>query len=259
MHVSLLFVVPLIALATVTAGADPSAGGQGRFVAREVKVGAERHRFLVWLPPGHDASRRWPAIVFLHGSGESGTDGERPTWVGLGPALKAHAGQWPYVVVFPQKPSEEEEWEEREALALAALEDATRAFAIDADRVALMGMSQGGHGAWFIGARNAKRWRCLVPICGYGRPRCIVGRVAELPVWAFHGMRDDIVDPRETEATIAQTQEVRRQRGLDPASARLTLFPDANHNAWDPAIAHDSLRVWLAEQLAPRSNAAGSR
>ncbi|MFN8588488.1 MAG: alpha/beta hydrolase-fold protein [Candidatus Eisenbacteria bacterium] len=261
MHASWLFVVPLLALAAVTAGAQSStpAPGAGRFVPREVKVGHERHKFLVWLPPGHDAGRHWPAILFLHGSGESGTDGERPTWVGLGPALKAHPEQWPYVVVFPQKPTDQEEWEERESLALAALDDAVRTFGVDAGRVALMGMSQGGHGAWLIGARHPERWRCLVPICGYGRPHCIVGRIAELPVWAFHGLRDDVVDPRETEATIAQTQDVRRQRGLDPATARLTLFPEANHNAWDPAIAHDSLHVWLAEWLAPRTNTGGSR
>lgn len=259
MHASLMLLVPLFALAAVTAGAQPPAPGAGRFVSREVKVGGERHRFLVWLPPNHDTHRRWPAILFLHGSGESGTDGEKPTHVGLGPALQAHPEQWPYVVVFPQKPSDEEEWEERESLALAALDDATRQFAIDPDRVALVGMSQGGHGTWFLGARNPKRWRCLVPICGYGRPHCIAGRVAALPVWAFHGLRDDVVDPRETEATIAATQERRRTRGLDPASAKLTLFPEANHNAWDPAIAHDSLRVWLAEQTAPRANAGGAR
>lgn len=252
MHAPLLLLAPLFLLAAVTSAGAQTPSAAGRFVAREVKVGAEKHKFMIWLPPGHDAHQKWPTIVFLHGSGESGTDGEKPTWVGLGPALKAHPEQWPYVVVFPQKPSDEEEWEEREAVAFAALDDATRAFGADPKRVALMGMSQGGHGAWFIGARHADRWRCLVPICGYGRPHCISGRVAALPVWAFHGLRDDVVDPRETQATIAQTRDIRKLRGLDPETARITLFPEANHNAWDPAIAHDSLHVWLAERLGAR-------
>ncbi len=252
MHAPLLLLAPLFLLAAVTSAGAQTPPAAGRFVAREVKVGAEKHKFMVWLPPGHDAKQKWPAILFLHGSGESGTDGEKPTWVGLGPALKAHPDQWPYVVVFPQKPSDEEEWEEREGVAFAALDDATHTFGADPERVALMGMSQGGHGTWFIGARHADRWRCLVPICGYGRPHCISGRIAALPVWAFHGLRDDVVDPRETQATIAQTRDIRKQRGLDPETAHLTLFPEANHNAWDPAIAHDSLHVWLAERLGAR-------
>lgn len=250
MPASLLLLLPLALLATVIAsGGTPAASTAGRFVYRDVQVGREHHKYAVWLPPGHDANRKWPAIVFLHGSGESGSDGLAPTRVGLGPALQAHSERWPFVVVFPQKPRDDEEWEEREAMALQALDNAGREFSIDPARVALAGMSQGGHGTWLIGARHPERWRCLVPVCGYGRPHCISGRVAALPVWAFHGLRDDVVDPIETQRTIALTREIRVQRGLDPATAHMTLFPEANHNAWDPAFAHDSLNVWLREQL----------
>ena len=218
-------------------------------------TGTASNRFLaragyrLYLPPNYTPARPWPVILVLHGAGERGRDNERQLAVGLAPALSAHPERWPFVVVFPQKPSDEEEWEERENIALAALEDATKAFAIDTKRVALAGMSQGGHGTWFIGARHPDRWRCLVPVCGDGRPHCISGRVAALPVWAFHGLRDDVVDPIETQRTIALTREIRASRGLDAETARMTLFPEANHNAWDPAFAHDSLNVWLREQL----------
>ena len=59
--------------------------------------------------------------MFLNGSGECGTDGLKQTWQGLGPALLAHPERWPFVVVLPQKPSEDEEWEEREDLVFGAL------------------------------------------------------------------------------------------------------------------------------------------
>ncbi len=253
MHPSLLLLLPLAALAVVSSsGGAPASPDRGRYVYRQVQVGGVSCKYAVRLPPGHDPKQKWPAVLFLHGSGESGTDGEAPTRVGFGPALQAHPERWPFVVVFPQKPSDEEEWEERENIAFAALEDATKAYAIDTKRVALAGMSQGGHGTWFIGARHPERWRCLVPVCGYGRPRCISGRIAALPVWAFHGLRDDVVDPIETQRTIALTREIRSQRGIAPETARMTLFPEANHNAWDPAFAHDSLNVWLREQLEVR-------
>jgi len=232
-----------------TAGAIPDSG---RFVFRSVRVKHAAHRYAVWLPPGHPGAARWPAILFLHGSGECGDDGEKPTRVGIGPALQAHPERWPFVVVFPQKPTEDEEWEEREDVVFAVLQDAVRHDRVDAARVALVGLSQGGHGAWFIGARHPERWRCLVPICGYGRARNIQRRAVTLPVWAFHGLRDDLVDPNDTRKIVAGLREQRSERGLDPGAVHLTLFPDADHDSWDPAFAHDSLVVWLREQLAAR-------
>src|SRR5262245_18870911 len=89
----------LVALATGPAASAPA--DTARFVFRDVAVGGERHRYAAWLPRGFDASRTWPAIVCLHGSGECGSDGVKPTAIGLGPQLKAHPERWPFVVVFP--------------------------------------------------------------------------------------------------------------------------------------------------------------
>jgi predicted peptidase len=237
----------MLALAVTSAhGATPDSA---RFVTREVAVDGERHRYAAWLPAGFDASRPWPAILFLHGSGECGSDGLKPIGIGLGPALKAHPERWPFVVVFPQKPTEDEEWEEREDLVFAVLADATKAFAIDSARVALAGVSQGGHGAWMIGARHPARWACLVPVCGYGRARTVQRRAVHLPVWAFHGLRDDLVNPEDTRAIVAGLRAQRTLLGLDPSAVHMTLFPDANHNSWDPAFASDSLNAWLQERL----------
>jgi len=250
MHAHALLLLPFLALAAIPAGASAgTAPDSGRFVYRTVRVKRVAHRYAVWLPPGHGSRGVWPAIVFLHGSGECGTDGEKPTRVGLGPALAAHPERWPFVVVFPQKPTEDEEWEEREDVVFGVLADATKRDGIDATRIALAGISQGGHGTWFIGARHPERWRCLVPVCGYGRAKNIERRAVRLPVWAFAGLRDDVVDPNDTRKIVAGLRAQRTALGLDPDDARLTLFPDANHDSWDPAFAHDSLNVWLKEQL----------
>jgi predicted peptidase len=238
----------LLALPAPSRAAAPDSAATGRMVIREAQSGGESHRFAVWLPPGFDAKKRWPAIVFLHGSGECGTDPLAPTRVGLGPVLAARPASWPFVVVFPQKPVEEQEWEERDSLVLAELDAASREFAIDPRRVALGGMSQGGHGAWVLGAWYPTRWSCLIPICGYGRAKTIAPRVARLPVWAFHGLRDDVVDPAEAQNIVAAVREERTKLGLDPKAARLTLFPDANHNSWDPACAEPGLAPWILEQ-----------
>lgn len=226
------------------AGAD-----SGRFVVRTIPAEGGTRTLTVWLPPGFDPARRWPAIVFLHGSGECGKDGEKPTQIGLGPALRAHPGRWPFVVLFPQKPTEDEKWEEHEAQVFASLDEAARAFAVDTTRLALAGVSQGGHGAWMIAARHAARWKCLVAVCGYGRARTISGRVAMLPVWAFHGLRDDLVDPGDTRRIVAELKARKTQLGLDTTTVRMTLYPDANHNSWDPAFSEPELPVWIGHWL----------
>jgi predicted peptidase len=201
--------------------------------------------YAVWLPPGYDRARAWPCIVFMNGSGECGTDGLKQTWQGLGPELIAHPERWPFVAVLPQKPDADEEWEEREDLVFAALKAVQRSFAIDPERIALTGISQGGHGAWMIGARHPDRWSCLVPVCGYGRART-VGRAWKLPVWAFQGLKDDVVDPREPQAIVAELARRKQVAGLP--EPRMTLYSDLGHGCWATAYADSTLPAWMLEQ-----------
>lgn len=236
-------------LALPAEGVTPAPGPA--FVFRTVRVGNATHRFAVWLPAGYDGRARWPALLFLHGSGECGRDGQAPTRAGLGPALAAHPERWPFVVVFPQKPTPDTEWEEHEALVDAVWRQAQRDYHIDAKRAALTGMSQGGHGAWMLAARAPGRWRALVPVCGYGRAISIAPRVAVLPVWAFHGLRDDVVDPADTRKIVAALRAERTRRGLDPDGARMSLYDAANHNSWDSAYNEPELPVWLGRFTAP--------
>ncbi len=250
---TLLAALPVFAVAAALTQGGSAAATPGRFEFRTVKVKGVAHRFAVWLPPGFtkDGPKR-PAILFLHGSGESGTDGEKETKVGLGPALEAHPERWPFVVVMPQKPSEFEEWWEHEDLAFAALDDAARVYRLDERRVALVGMSQGGHGAWMMAARYPDRWRCVVPICGYARAHTVAPRISRLPVWCFQGLKDDVVNPHETREIVRWLRDIEKRDGLDTTLVRATFFPDANHDAWDPAFAEPELPVWIAQHLAAK-------
>ena len=241
----------------VSGVASASAGPQSAstaFQVRHLRLKGDSMAYAVWLPPGYDRSRAWPCIVFLNGSGECGTDGLKQTWQGLGPALLAHPERWPFVAVLPQKPGADEEWEEREDLVFAALKAVQRSFNIDPERIALTGISQGGHGAWMIGARHPGRWSCLVSVCGYGRAST-VSRAWRLPVWAFQGLKDDVVDPRESQGIVAELRERQKAAGLtadDPRAARLTLYPDLGHGCWAAAYGDSTLPAWMLEQRGGR-------
>lgn len=250
---ALLSAISLFAVATAIAKDPVTPTESGRFEYRTVRVDGASHRYAAWLPPDYAAGgRARPAIVFLHGSGECGDDGEKPVRVGLGPALQAHPERWPFVVLFPQKPTADEEWWEHEALVFAVLKDASSHFGVDTKRVALAGMSQGGHGTWMIGARHPERWRCLVPVCGYGRAQTVATRIRNVPVWCFQGMKDDVVLPHESQEIVRWMEELKRSGGLDTTNLRATFYPDANHNSWDRAFAEEELPGWIGERLAPR-------
>ena len=101
----------------------------GRLVPHEVRLpSGTTARYAVWLPPGFTPEHYWPAVVFLHGKPESGTDNARQTEVGLGPALRQRPGGWPAVVVFPQKPDADVSWSARDDLVLTVLAGARASY-----------------------------------------------------------------------------------------------------------------------------------
>lgn len=225
---------------------------------RQMEVDGVRYAYAVYVPPGEPpqmragerqdrrrGARGWPCVLFLHGAGECGVDGVQQTKVGLGPAVLAAPQRWPCVVLFPQKPSAVTEWEEHEPFLLEVLERTQRELPIDPDRIALTGLSQGGHGAWVLAARHPQRWSCVAPLCGYGQPLTVSPRVAGLRVWAFHGERDEAVSADFTRRIIAGIRQVQREQGQAVPEARMTLYPELGHNCWDAAYAEEELARWM--------------
>ncbi len=60
------------------------------FLDRTVKSGALELRYQVYVPPTYDGHRSLPVILFLHGSGERGSDGIKQTQVGMPSQIRWH-------------------------------------------------------------------------------------------------------------------------------------------------------------------------
>jgi len=208
----------------------------GHFVAHTV---AER-RYQVWVPAAYDPSRKWPAILFLHGIGERGDDGEAQTQVGLGRALREGKLDPQAIIVFPQCPLTQR-WEEGALpVAVAALDRAMNDYAIDPRRVSLTGISMGGAGAWLLAVEQPQRFSALAPICGWAPPHPdqAAKRLGKMPVWFFHGSEDPVVPVADSRAMAA----------VLGANAAYTEFPGVKHNSWDPAYQTTGVIAWLLEQ-----------
>ena len=242
-----------------TPATDGAAPGTG-FAFFSLEFGGRSYPYALYVPRGYDGTRAWPLILFLHGRGESGRDGSRQLSVGLGPELVARPERWPFLVLFPQKPAKDDEWEQHEAPLLAMLDEVAGRYKVDPNRVLLTGLSQGGHGTWVLGARHSERWAALVPVCGYaGAPmgfppvRSLASRfegtaadlapaLAGLPIWAFHGEADETVPVAATIELVAATQRA-------GGSPKLTVFPGVGHASWEPAYRTPELPEWMLQQV----------
>ncbi|MGH7243865.1 MAG: hypothetical protein ACREJD_10645 [Phycisphaerales bacterium] len=227
------------------------------FVFKEIEVhdagpGGKR-LYAVYIPRGYDPAKPTPTILFLHGSGESGTDGQKQVAVGLGSAILLNRDAWPFIAVFPQKPDMQSQWIDHKQLVLDILAKTQAEYNVDPDRLYLTGLSQGGAGTWAFGALYPDKWAALVPICGYYRkmgdeflPQSIAIRVKDLPIWAFHGLKDTAVPPEQTTEIVNAVQQ--RQIGMENlVPIKITLLPDADHNSWDPAYRNYDLGKWFLQ------------
>src|SRR5258707_4041749 len=82
--------------------------------------GAEA-KYVLFIPHDYKGDKEVPLILFLHGSGETGSDGEKPAKAGLGLAIRKQEKTFPFIAVFPQ--SQKRTWQ-------AGSEDGKRALAI---------------------------------------------------------------------------------------------------------------------------------
>lgn len=186
-----------------------------------------------------DQPQRWPLVLFLHGSGERGTDLARLRSQGLPPLLDAGLSL-PAYVLAPQCP--EGAWWNPAQLA-DLLDTVEAAYPIDPQRLSVTGLSMGGYGSWALALEQPHRFSALAPICGGGDP----GRAAEiahLPQGVFHGARDEVVPLAESERMVAALHAA-------GADVRFTVYPEAGHDAWTPAYREPDLLPWLIGQRRP--------
>jgi predicted peptidase len=246
----------LMAACSSTPPASPFPG----FVQRSLVVDGRQRPYAVFVPV-HAPGERLPVVLFLHGSGERGTDGRAQTQAGLGPWLRGHAASFPALVVMPQVDREEEWMGANARMALAVLDQAMAEFNGDPERVYATGMSMGGYGTWEVALADPARFAALVPVCGGVRaPRperptlgvsavagledpytALATRLRHVPAWLFHGAQDEVVRPDDDR----RLHEAAGQVGAD---FRYTEYPQGNHNAWDATYSSQPMWDWLFAQ-----------
>ena len=194
--------------------------------------------YLTFLPKSYSAKGdKVPLIVFLHGSGERGTDLDKVKAWGP-PAIVETNPDFPFMVVSPQIP--DGQWWDAYVLK-SMLDDVLKRYNVDPKRVYLTGISMGGYGAWDFASRYPEYFAAVAPICGGGIPR-LTRSLKDIPVWAFHGLKDDAVPEQES----ARMVEALKAQG---GNVKYTVLPEAGHvEAWVHAYGEAGLFEWFQQQ-----------
>jgi predicted peptidase len=230
----LLFGVAMALQPAASVAQEKKNAQQAKSFEKEITIKVTLN-YLLFLPEGYESSeKKWPLILFLHGAGESGNDIEKVKATGL-PKLLETKTDMPFVVVSPQSPRGG--WNADSLNAL--LDDVIAKYKIDVDRVYLTGLSMGGFGTWELGTAHPERFAALAPICGGGNP-ARASRLKGVPVWAFHGAKDNVVPIARTEAMIKAMKEA----GMEP---KFTIYPDARHDSWTETYNNPELYKWFLE------------
>ena len=66
-------------------------------------------------------------------------------------------------------------------------------------------------------------------------------RLKRLPVWAFHGAKDDIVPIERSREMVDALTKVQ-------GTAKLTVYPEVGHDSWTATYDNPEVYKWLLEQ-----------
>lgn len=194
----------------------------------------EKLKYIVRYPDGYKNGVKYPVIIFLHGAGTRGNDIEILKANPYFQMTEQHS-HFPFITVAPHC-SENTWFDMFEQLTKLAVKVSNEDFA-DKKRIYLMGASMGGYATWQLAMSLPQLFAAIVPVCGGGM-YWNAGRLKNIPVWAFHGEKDNVV---KCEESIKMVDKVNECGG----NARLTVYPENSHDAWSDTYSNYEVFKWL--------------
>jgi dienelactone hydrolase len=193
--------------------------------------------YLLYLPDDYGSSTdfKWPLILFLHGAGERGDSLDKVKRHGP-PKLVEEGKDFDFIIVSPQCPARQ--WWSPELL-IRLLDEVTAKYRVDEDRIYVTGLSMGGFGTWELASKYPQRFAAAAPICGGGNPE-LAWNMRHIPVWVFHGAKDNVVSVSLSEAMVESLKKYNDK-------VKFTIYPEANHDSWTETYNNPELYSWFLQ------------
>ena len=237
---------------------------------RSLVVAGATMRYRMFVPPGLDAARPVPLVLYFHHAGQRGTDNLRQLRndygsADLGTGVFVHPDsqrRHPCVVLAPQILVEDQwnwgagiEWGNPRndmapaigrsmTAALAVLDRTLAELPIDRSRIYVTGTSMGGVGSFEAIARRPQQFAGGVIICGAhddGKGALF----ASTPLQLFHGAMDSII-------TVERTRQMADAIRAAGGQVTYTEYSDLHHmDCRDLVYSTPAVIEWLFAQHRP--------
>jgi predicted esterase len=215
-------------------GRDPFVGRTGDFERHYLLAGAgEIMPYRVYVPTTYKAGTPAALVIALHGLGAS-EDSFFDSYQRVTPKLAEQHG---FLLAAPlgfrvdgfygsrmmagADPAAARRSEYSEQDVLEVLKRMRAEYAVDSDRIFLIGHSMGAIGTWALGAKYPEVWAALAPFSGAGAP-ATVARMKHIPQIVVHGDNDATVNVNGSRTMVAEMKKL----GVDVTYIEV---PGGNH------------------------------
>lgn len=190
-------------------------------------------------PDQYNPAKKYPLVLFFHDYDEIGTDNRAQLrqfiWQLTTPEAKTN---FPCFIVAPQLPPTEKRWRSEGfssntwALQTSAglLDELAKTYAIDGNRIYVIGINAGGEAAWDIAIRYPQKFAAVVPLASFYRfsPHS-VRQLRSIPIWTFFGDSDEWFGKLTKQGIKSDLKAA----GLN---FRMTELPDTGHRCWNGLV-----------------------
>lgn len=242
----------------LTCGMKLFAQHQEHYSIEQFISGKDTLKYRMLLPSNFDTAKTYPVVLFLHGAGERGDDNQKQLAHGSELFYRTR-DSFPAIVLFPQC-RQDDYWAsvsvdrstkplvlkfppnsaptKSMALATKLLDSIMSKPYANKNQVYVGGLSMGGMGTFEILYRHPETFAAAFAICGAGNPETTERYAKTVPMWIFHGAKDDVVNPQNS---LDMTSGILKYGG----TPNFTLYAKDNHNSWNSAFAEPQLLPWL--------------
>jgi pimeloyl-ACP methyl ester carboxylesterase len=187
------------------AGHDPYAAKRGDMrKAYRSAVDGTLQPYRLLIPESYQAARPAALVVALHGMGGD----ENSMFDFYGGQLKREAERLGFVVVCPKGRDTASMYRgSAEQDVMDVIAEVRRDYAIDPDRIYLMGHSMGGYGTWSVAMAHPDVFAAIGPISGGGDTSGMV-KIARIPEYVVHGDDDRTVSVTQSRIMVEAGKKV---------------------------------------------------
>ena len=238
--------------------------GQNEF-EKKVYVTASNDslNYRLLRPEVEQEGEKYPLVLFLHGSGERGSDNEKQLFHGsqmwLNPVNREN---YPAFVLVPQCPESgywaytdrPSSFEPNQMPSDVPLSPVFRTLKelidtylampqVDKKRVYVIGLSMGAMGTYDLAVRYPEIFAAAIPICGTVNPTRL-SAAKDVKFRIFHGDADTVVP-------VSGSRQAYKALKAAGADVEYIEFPGVTHGSWNPAFTQPDFMSWLFSQKKP--------